>query len=349
MLESLCVVGFALGVSGLARRPAGPAGWAWRNRLVTAGLVVGCLGGFTLAWPDRDAREQALYLLVISVGYGHLIGAVVFGRRRLAALRPRSVASPLFWSLVVATTANVFVLYAWIGRSTSVLFVPLLAVSVWHIAENDLGLARAYRHGLRLGPVGRGLTERVSALGITALVVALALATLSPDDTQALLAGTGLERAGNLAYRVGAATCGFLIFFSTRGAGSTRVLGAVVVATAAVIPDTIPLTSGVGFSDVFSAVTLYHLVSWLVFSADRARAEGGQQAASTVGRLFAVHVPPVAVCGGLLWWPDPGAVLLQKALFSPAIYLFWSVLHVVQTALARRSAAAPRQVSNGTA
>jgi len=337
MWESLCAVGFALGVSGLALRPAGPAGWAWRNRLVTAGLVVGCLGGFALALPERDAREQALYLLVISVGYGHLIGAVVFGRRRLAALRPRSVASPLFWSLVVATTANAFALYAWVGRSTSVVFVPLLAVSVWHIAENDLGLARAYRHGLRLGPVGRGPSERASAIGITAVVVALALATLAPEDSRALLTGTGLDGVGSLVCRVGAGSCGLLLLFSRRGAWRAPILGAALVGIAALIPDRIPATSGVRFGDVFSGVTLYHLVSWLVFSMDRARAVGGEQGVRAVRRLVGVHVAPLTVCAGLLGWSDPGALVLQEALFSPAIYLFWSVLHVIQTAIVRRT------------
>jgi hypothetical protein len=348
MWESLCVGGFALGVSGLAFRPARAAGWAWRNRLVTAGLVAGCLSAFALGLPDRNARDQGLYLFVITLGYGHLIGALVFARHRLSALRPRSVAPSLFWALLAVTMTNVFVLYAWAGRSTSAVFVPLLAVSVWHIAENDLELARAYRHGLRLGPIARGLPERVSAVGITALVVALALATLPPDDTRALLAGTGLEFAGTRVVRLVTAACGLLLL-SRRSTGSGRMLGAVVIGMAALVPDRIPVTSGVGFGDVFSAVTLYHLVSWLVFSIDRMRAAEGEQAVSSMRWLLGVHLPPAAVCVALLGWPDPAAVPLQKVLFSPAIYLFWSVLHVAQTALTRRvPRGAPRRVRKGS-
>lgn len=55
-------------------------------------------------------------------------------------------------------------------------------------------------------------------------------------------------------------------------------------------------------------------------------------------RIAWVHVPPALLCVGLLW-PAEGLTTVRFtvrfALFSPAVYLFWSVLHVVQTALAR--------------
>jgi hypothetical protein len=143
----------------------------------------------------------------------------------------------------------------------------LVALSVWHIAENDAAMARARLRPLPpgaglglppLGPVGRALS-----LPCTVLVLALAYRAL-PDPGR--------------------------------------------------------------FGDVFSAVTLYHLVAWVAF----ARARGASPL-----RLAALHAGPAALCAALWLAPEPGAAPLRAIVFSPGLYLFWSALHVVQTARAR--------------
>jgi hypothetical protein len=57
-------------------------------------------------------------------------------------------------------------------------------------------------------------------------------------------------------------------------------------------------------------------------------------------RLLALHGPPLALCGWLSIAPVEALAPLREWAFSPAIYLFWASLHVVHTALARRSAVA---------
>jgi hypothetical protein len=83
------------------------------------------------------------------------------------------------------------------------------------------------------------------------------------------------------------------------------------------------------FGDVFSAVTFYHLAAWIAF----ARARGASPL-----RLAALHAGPAAVCGALWLAPEPAAAPLRAIAFSPGLYLFWSALHVVQTARARAPA-----------
>jgi hypothetical protein len=81
------------------------------------------------------------------------------------------------------------------------------------------------------------------------------------------------------------------------------------------------------FGDVFSAVTLYHLLAWLGFALARG---------ASAARLAALHGVPALACAALWWSPEGGG--LRSAAFSPALYLFWSALHVLQTARARAAA-----------
>jgi hypothetical protein len=106
---------------------------------------------------------------------------------------------------------------------------------------------------------------------------------------------------------------------SVRGHARPRAVSALVLAAAAAaLPD-----AG-RFGDVFSAVTLYHLLAWLGFAL--ARGAGAR-------RLAALHAAPALVCAALWLAPESGS--LRAAAFSPALYLFWSALHVLQTARAR--------------
>lgn len=228
---------------------------ARRPRLFAALAVAAFLALTHAAFPDGAARAPVQYALVITLGYGHLIGAALPAFRRAAAAGALACA----WRLCAAASA----LAAWAAAVAAwpPLVLGLVALSVWHIAENDAAMARA---GLRpLGACGRALP-----LACAALVLALALAYRAlPDPGR--------------------------------------------------------------FGDVFSAVTLYHLAAWIAF----ARARGASPL-----RLAALHAGPAAVCGALWLAPEPGVAPLRAIVFSPGLYLFWSALHVVQTARARAPA-----------
>ncbi len=109
----------------------------------------------------------------------------------------------------------------------------------------------------------------------------------------------------------------------------------------AVYPDLAMPFVGPSFVDTFAVLTGYHVAVWLVFSVRRATARmrsgdaaGGRTAAR---RLFIAHAVPVAV-GLALLAAGPRVEELRILVFGPAVYLFWSVLHVAQTALSRRKA-----------
>jgi len=132
---------------------------AWRNRVLTTSLVAVFLLASRWLWPEPQTRAERQYLFVITLGYGHLIGACAFARRHAAGLVPAGVAPPLFWSFAAVSVANLFALYAWLSNLSAISFLPLLAVSMWHIVENDLALGRAYQKGLALGVLPRSLEE----------------------------------------------------------------------------------------------------------------------------------------------------------------------------------------------
>jgi hypothetical protein len=227
-----------------------------RFRLVTLGAVAAFLAASHLALQEAEARSYAQYLFVITLGYGHLLGAALGARRGARA-------APLTRALVAATIPTGFALYvegvaAWPG-----LAFALLALSVWHFTENDVAMARALRTGAALEPLRRDGRAQALPIAVAAAIVAAALVA-SPD-------------AGLL-------------------------------------------------GDLFSAATLFHLVGWLVFLIAR----GARPL-----RLFVLHAPPFVLCGLLLAWRSEAAQDLREWVFSPAIYLYWASLHVVQTLIRR--------------
>ena len=257
------------------------ASFALRNRLVTSIAVAAFLLATHALWADSQVRAERQYLFVITLGYGHLLGAAVFGRRRIAELVPPAAPRSLTAAFVAVGLTDLFALYAWLSNISLAIFLPLLAGSLWHIAENDLALGRADREGLALGALPRSLGHQLAALGTAVLLLALGRFLLQPAP-QGSIAGV----------------------FS--------------------------------FGDFFSAVTLYHLVQFLVLFADRARALPLRAERRRLWRRIAwVHVPPALVCVALLLVPGHGLAGLRYAIFSPQIYLFWSVLHVAQTIAVR--------------
>jgi len=311
-----------------------------RNRVLTTSGVAAFLIASRWLWPESQTRADHQYLFVITLGYGHLIGAAVFSRRRAVGLVPAGVGPRLFWGFVAVSVANLFFFYAWLSNLSGIFFLPLLGVSMWHIVENDLALQRAYRRGLALGALPRSLEEQLAALGVTALLLAFGQELLTPGAYGPALSASPLVRAGSAPMRIAAAACG-LAFLAT---GRRRGLGLALAAASLALPARIE--RWVSFGDFFSAVTLHHLVQFLVLSAERARALPDTAARrALVRRLAWVHLPPAALCAVLLLVPGQRFAALRYAIFSPSIYLFWSVLHVVQTLATRGIERRPARVA----
>jgi hypothetical protein len=137
---------------------------------ITALLVAG------MRWQPLGLRpDDWLALVALPLGYGHLLGALLFARRRRASRR--SLAGSLLTALALL---NLLAAYLWALRTpglAAAALAPMLLVSAWHIAENDLALARAGREGLRLGPVPRAAGPHGVAAVWAAAIGLLALTT----------------------------------------------------------------------------------------------------------------------------------------------------------------------------
>jgi hypothetical protein len=143
------------------------------NRAVSATVVLSGLALLHGLVPDAARREVWLYLVALPIGYGHLLGGFLFARRRRATTRLETA----FMAVGVAVLLCAYgeALHGEAIRHQVLL--AMLIVSGWHIVENDLSLARAYRSGLALGPVPRATRHHALALGVTTLLGALAMAT----------------------------------------------------------------------------------------------------------------------------------------------------------------------------
>ena len=109
-----------------------------------------------------------------------------------------------------------------------------------------------------------------------------------------------------------------------------RLLGLGLAGAGIAIPRSV---AWLAFGDFFFITMLYHFVSWLILFADRARANPGERRRIWL-RLLGVHVPPLLVSAALLL-PHPALAQLRFLMFLPVIYLFWSLGHILQTALLR--------------
>lgn len=314
--------------SAIGRRIAAGAGVrVWLVRGLGAAAVLAFLGATRALEADPIARADLQYRWVLPFGYGHLLGALWFSRRRLASALP-AYAPRLFAAFLAVSIATLFAIYAWaLAAGPLLALLPLLAVSTWHTAENDLALADAHRRGLALGAVPRARDVQLAAIGV-ALGVALAAATAGGELAArwAVLPGQGFAvlalRAAGLA--TGAA------LLSRGGTSAPRVLGGSLVLASALVR-----RSGLGLSDVVAGATLYHLATWLVYSLEKlwaVRRTDPFRARSQARQLAAVHAVPVLVCVAAYSSPFEA---LASALAAPAVYLFGSVLHVAQTAWLR--------------
>ncbi len=258
-----------------------------RNRLISIVTVASFVSLARLLWPEPSQRAVYLYLAIITVGYGHLLGAAWLSRARIAALRPRGSPSSVWWVFLLATTGVVLAAYAWLLFIVPAALLLFFLFSAWHIVENDHSLGDAYRGGLVLPPVSRRPRDLALHMALTTVVAVVA-------------------------------------FVTPEGAASLPWLQLPVTA--------LPL------ADLFAVVTGYHLVSWILFTVDRANREarlGNHRIARRLLRgLVGAHAVPVAACVVALA-AGAGADLPRSIVFGPGLYLFWSVLHAVQTAILR--------------
>jgi len=252
---------------------------ARRNRALSLGCVLAYLLLMRSIVPDREARAEDHYLVVITFGYGHLIGAAVFGRRHIRRSLAACGSPALAGASLLCGAAVLFFAYVWTLHRVPLLLGPLLGLATWHTTENDLVLCRSYRRGLKLPALDRRLRRQLPAIAVSALILALSAETLRPRPP-------------------GAALTGWL-----------------------------------DFGDVFAATTLYHLVTWLFFFFDRISL--GLSPPRTLLPLAGVHLGPALLCAAALLLPPEHGANLRALVFSPSIYLFWSMLHVAQTLLTR--------------
>jgi membrane protease YdiL (CAAX protease family) len=274
------LVATALALRAARHRPA------WRNRFGSLSMAAaGVVAAHALA-PAGDARARLLYVAIATVGYGHLLGAARIGRLRGSG-RGRLP------TLVFGAVSTVTLLAAWVWlleHLPALALGPLLVLSAWHTAENDLALDAAYAGGLRMPGLPR-----------------------TPAGHAAVLAAT-------------AALC--TIFALTGGAA--EVLPGIPAS---------PRSGGPAFADVFALFGFYHLASWGLLLGDRRRALAavGRRASARrlVRRVAVVHAAAALPCAAALVVPGPAAAAARAWLFAPGLYLFWSALHVAQTAAAR--------------
>jgi len=289
--------------------------------VLSASLVVVFLAAMRACFPLAEEREAAQYAVVVVVGYGHLVGAALPSLRRLRG-RP-GLGVPLGAALLAASAFALLALYLVAAARLPLLLVAMLGLATWHTVENDVAMGHSFRRGRSLPRFPGTAQTQLVALGASALLLAIGAATLSASERAAFLADTPIAGLDHSLLRGVAYLCGVLLLCRS-GPGGPRPTGLVLVAAARLLPCDWHGSAGLGFADFFAASTSYHLVSWLLFL----RGRGALRR-----RMLQSHLP-VALVAAALW----GMALLEplrELVVAPAIYLFWSVLHVFQTLLAR--------------
>lgn len=313
-------------------RPSAP-----RNRAGAAACALA--GTAALAALGGQDRAGLQYAVVVSLGYGHLLGGALPEIRQLAGARR---GPGLLWSpRPLAALAALGVVYAGYLAATSawpVLILLLFAISALHTVENDLALSEAYAGSLRLPPVSARGSAALMVTGFSALVLALATACLlveAPGPAAGPGPLPGLSDAGDaiLLLRFAAAVTGSVLMAGPR-AWRAEAPGLALVVGSAADPGWLCAATGLAFSDLFSVLTLYHLASWWILSGEKAQRPGARRGAGR--EVLSVHAIPLLVLGVGLVMGDGAGAALRSAFFAPAAYLFWSALHVFQTAWARQ-------------
>ena len=158
-------------LSALAR-PSAP-----RNRLGAGACALA--GTAALAAIGGQDRAALQYAVVLTAGYGHLLGGALPSIRKLASARrgqhPPSAARALAG---VAALGGIYAGYLAAASAWPAFILLLLGVSTLHTVENDWALGEAYAGNLRLPALSARGPAVLTAAGFTALVLALATAWL---------------------------------------------------------------------------------------------------------------------------------------------------------------------------
>ncbi len=357
-------------VTGGARSRLRPA---TRNRLLSIALASGLWATGVLLFPDPGARAPWLYGLVLTLGYGHLLGAALGPSERFAhrfragmrwkplhALPPAGRAAVGIGAGCGAATLLYLAYASALGHWPWIAGV-LLAIATWHSVENDSALPRTYRSGLRLPPLSGEADTQATTLGITALVLALATAALASEPTPTpagpvsgadafagISPGMAVEDA-LIGLRAVAALAGAFLL-RAQGGERSEWLGLGLIAASALDPAWLCAQAHLAFADVFALSTLYHLASWWILTLDKSRlptrAPGQDKGIDkdidkdidkgVVKDVVAVHALPAALLAATWLLPGDFAAEARRSFFSPAAYLFWSVIHAVHTLENRR-------------
>jgi hypothetical protein len=267
------------------------AGSMRRNRALALAGVAALLGLLRWLAPASTERAAWLYLIVLPLGYGHVVGAAVSASSRRSGPVPPCLSRVLTAAFAGSCLLTLFAAYAWALRSPALqplVLAPILLQIAWHKAENDLELGRAYASGMRFGALRRTLRPHAITLALAAGAGGVALST--PEGAL------------------------FARFYFGRSL--------------------VPLQPWLTLDDLSAAFVLYHTLSWLLYLEDRARTLARSCATEAVRlrrRVLAFHAAPLALAAALQVWL-PGA---QVYLAAPGLYVFWSALHTVHTAVAR--------------
>lgn len=299
---------------------------AARNRILSALVVLTYLGATRAIVPDEADRATFHSVVVLTIGYGHLLGAYL-GSSRQPTRRSHVFPLALGWGSVLIA----FVIFSGWGVTRLPLVLGLLAVATWHTAENDRALGSAYANGGRMAALSRSIDEHVAALGTTSILIAIAAATLTDfPPAGARVAGATYDYVAWVLRGLTLLAGAWLLFRASPTHSES--LGLALIAASALVESSLlehlpPLT----FADFFAATTSYHLVSWIVLSLDRRTLSGRRP----TKLLVVAHAVPTATACTLFAWPGESLVEWQAAFFAPGPYLFWSVAHVIQTAVHR--------------
>lgn len=238
--------------------------------------------------------------------------------------------------LVLAALVSFAALWPDARQRASALYVFVLALGWAHLigaawVGRRAGRPRPWQASRRLW-MGIGFVSVVAAFAACFAV----LDWLAVDDfliaTSPLLALSVWHTVENDIAVTGAYGRGLALGRIPRDTYFPTIVGMALVMAAVVVL----LELGVTFADVFAASTLYHIFQWLVFLRDRMAASRDPAAGAAIRRAIVwSHVPVALACAGVVVWRSSLPPLAFEIVFSPALYLVGSALHVIQTALAR--------------
>lgn len=316
---------------------------AWRNRVVSLGIVGLYLGLVHVLVDDSLLRAKINYGVVITLGYGHLVGAAYFARKRLAKklvgptrylvahtgragvrLARSSPSTQHFtWFLIfMGAMGLAYAGYLALLTQSPGFWLPMLAISIWHSVENSQSLEGAYRSQLQMPALARDPETHLIALGGSVCVLGWAIILVQPKFATV-----------TLTMQILTLSCGAFLLISRQERPGTQWLGLALIAAGSLPPHWFSTKGGVEFADLFTASILYHLINWGVLSIEKSLRS---DAPVHMKRDMAViHLLPLGILLSTYAWPTSWGSSLRADFFAPATYLFWSVIHVLQTAWLR--------------